>query len=199
MAVRLFLVLVLACLVVEAGPAAETVTIPLALGEAPLFLGEGDAVALPFAAGRDLAGVTAAAVRLRGSGDFFRSLCWNFGDFGGGQWSYREDAGLTATLTVGGAAVATATLRFDQADQPEFAGVNFDTTLALAAADWSALADGNGTVVLGGLDCGHFAAYPEVCVCDPSAGVLEAAFVATLDGDVPAAPAAWGALKARYR
>lgn len=193
------LVVVLASLLAEAGPAAETVTIPLVLAAPPVFLGEGDAVEVPFAAGRDLAGLSAAAVRVRGSGDFFRSICWNFGDFGGGTWSYREDAGLTATVAVGGTVIATATLRFDQADHADFVGVNFDTTLALAAGDWSALVDGNGTVVLGGLDCDHFAVYPEVCVCDPSAGVLEAALVAILDGDVPAAPSAWGAFKARYR
>ncbi|MFN2371997.1 MAG: hypothetical protein ABR506_12715, partial [Candidatus Krumholzibacteriia bacterium] len=97
MFVRLLLVLALAAGLEEAAPAAETVTVPLPLADPPVFLGEGDAVELPFAAGRDLAGLSAAAVRVRGSGDFFRSICWNFGDFGGGQWSYREDAGLTAT------------------------------------------------------------------------------------------------------
>lgn len=199
MFVRVMLVLVLASLTAEAGPAAETVTIPLALTNPPVFLGDGGVAVLPFAAGRDLAGLTAAAVRVRGSGDFFRSLCWNFGDFGGGTWSYREDAGLTATVAVDGTVIATATLRFDQADHADFVGVNFDTTLALAAEDWSALVEGNGTVVLGPLDCDHTASYPETCVCDPSAGVLEAAFVATLDDGVPAAPSAWGALKARFR
>ncbi|MFN2370038.1 MAG: hypothetical protein ABR506_02670 [Candidatus Krumholzibacteriia bacterium] len=195
----MMLVLVLASLTAEAGPAAETVSVPLPLADPPVLLGDGGIAVLPFAAGRDLAGLTAAAVRVRGSGDFIRSLCWNFGDFGGGQWTYREDAGLTATVAVDGTVIATATLRFAQADHPDFVGVNFDSTLVFAAGDWSALADGNGTVVLGGLDCHHAASYPEACACEPSAGVLEAAFVATLDGDLPAAPAAWGALKARFR
>lgn len=198
MRILLSILAMAAAMTVPAG-AAETVTIPLALTNPPVFLGDGGVAVLPFAAGRDLAGLTAAAVRVRGAGDFIRSFCWNFGDFGGGQWSYREDAGLTATVEVGGTVIATATLRFDKADHPDFVGVNFDTTLALAAGDWSALVDGNGTVVLGGLDCHHAAVYPETCVCDPSAGVLEAAFVATLDGGLPAAPAAWGAFKARYR
>ena len=74
-----------------------------------------------------------------------------------------------------------------------------DATLILDAPDWSFLADGTGTLVLGGLPCAYDPTHPEVCVCDPSLQILIMDLVVGLDGTVPAAPASWGALKSRYR
>ncbi|MBE0565105.1 MAG: hypothetical protein IH621_04045 [Krumholzibacteria bacterium] len=192
-------IILLAAAAATAVGAAELVPVPLDLGEPPLFIQAGETASVPFDAGRPLEGMTGGAVALRGSGDFLRTICWTFGGYGGGQWLRREDEGLTVALKAGDTVVAEATLRYAEADYPGFVGVNFDTTLVLAADDWSALAGGTGTIVFGPLDCDYFPSYPEVCICDPSAGLLEATFVATVGDGVPVVPAAWGAVKARYR
>jgi hypothetical protein len=138
-------------------------------------------------------------VRFAGSGWFERSVCWQFGNYGGGVWFHREDVGAAAYLLDAGETGPGATLVLASSDHPDLESIAFDATLVLPAADWSLLADGAGTVVLQGLDCEHFAVYPEVCICDASAALTGVALVVALDGEVPADSQTWGALKARYR
>ena len=178
---------------------AELVVVPLDLGETPLDLRGEERVEVPFDAGRSLAGATSVALRVVGSGRFERSVCWQFGDYGGGVWFYREDVGVVAALSVAGEVRAETSLVVASADHPDLDQTAFDATMVLAASDWSFLADGRGTVVLEGLDCEHFAHHPEVCICDPSAALTGASLIVALDGEVPTSRRAWGALKACYR
>lgn len=178
---------------------AEIVTIPLELPESPCFLRGGDRVAFSFDAGRPLPGATSVALRVAGTGRFARSVCWHFGNYGGGVWFRREDVGVTAMLLDAGAARADTTLVLAADAHPDLDQIAFEATLVLAGEDWSFLTDGRGSVLLDGLDCAHFAVYPEVCICDPSAALTGVSLVVALDGEVPAAARSWGALKARYR
>ena len=177
----------------------EVVEIPLELPDTPLYVRGGDRFEVGFDAGRPLSGATGVAVRLAGSGWFARSICWQFGNYGGGVWSHREDVGATASLLAAGEPVTDATLVLAAGDHPDLETIDFDAALALTAVDWSFLADGTGTVVLQGLDCAHFAVYPEVCICDMSAALTGVSLLVALDGEVPVGKATWGAFKARYR
>lgn len=199
---RTALVAVLAAALAAGAVAGEIVEIPLALPEVPLFLGEAGqeaVVLLPFDAGRPLTDISQLGLRLVGAGDFARNFCWNFGDFGGGVWTHPDVVGLTGGLRDGAVTRSGTTLSFDPADYPQDIGINLDTVLILADDDWTCLADGTGTIELRGLDCTYDPSHPEVCICDASLVLLSVTLVVARDGALPAAPAAWGAVKARYR
>lgn len=196
---RRMLTVAVAAMLCAAPLRAGIITVPLELGEIPWFLQAGEVVLLPFDAGRPLVNVSQVGVHLTGAGTFNRNFCWNEGDFGGGVWYHRDVLGLEAGLKQGSTLLAGTTLSYDPAVHPADIGVNLDLVLVLDGDDWSCLADGTGTVALRGLECGYFPSYPEVCVCDESMVLTAVSLVVATDGSLPAAPAAWGAFKARYR
>ncbi len=196
----LTIILLLAALAAPLAAPAEVIVIPLALPEVPLFLEAGTSYLVPFDAGRPLEDINQVGVRIKGTDTYFRDFCWTSGDYGAGQWWYRDVLGLELGIKDGGTILALTTRSYDPDDHPDDLDVILDTVVVMhPAGDWSGLADGTGTVVLTGLDCAYTPSDPEVCACDPSMTLTEAELVVTTGTDVPAAPTTWGVLKARYR
>lgn len=199
MAPQSALILVVGVLLAAGPSPAEIVVIPLEPGETPLVLEAGVGYALPFDLGRPLTDIAQVGLRLVGSETYYRDYCWTDGDFEAGQWWHRDVLGLAAALMDDGAPRAEAVLAWQPQDHPQDLGVNLDTVVILQAGDWSFLADGAAEVVLQGLGCTYAPLPPEVCDCDPSFTLMRLELVVATDGSLPAGPAAWGALKARYR
>ena len=194
-------VLILALVLIPAIPctAGEIITLPLELPDSPLYMSEpGYGTLLAFDAERALDDVSAVRLHVTGSYSTQRSFCWLFGGFGGGVWTYPEDAGLSMGFLDAETTLCLTRCEFAQSDE----SVDFDLELGFDCGetpDWSFLAGGSGVVLVEGLSCEYFPSYPEVCGCDASAAVTSAVLVIELDVTVPADETSWGALKARYR
>lgn len=180
--------------------ATEIITLPLELGASELYVRPGDDYQLAFDVERELLDVSDVRLHVVGTYTNSRSFCWNFGNFGGGVWSYREDAGLLIGLQAG----ETQTCVTQQVFEPVESGVTvYDFVLDLHCGDedpdWSFLSGGSGIVHLTGLDCYHFPEYPEICICEHSAMVSSAELIIELGTGVAIETWHWGVLKDRYR
>jgi len=197
---------ILAALVIVAsalGPpcvATEIITLPLELGTSELYIRPGDDYQYAFDAERELLDVSDVRLRVVGTYTNSRSFCWNFGNFGGGTWSYREDAGLLIELQAAETEACLTRHVFDPAGSGLTA---YDFVLDLHCGDenpdWSFLSHGSGTIHLDGLACDHLPEYPEVCICEHSAMVSAAELIIELGTGVAVEAWHWGVLKDRYR
>lgn len=178
----------------------EEVILPLDLGVPELYLRPGDDIRLDFDAASELTGITGAVLHVTGTYWNARSYCWQFGNPGGGVWSYDEEAGLSQGFVAEQELICVTEHVFAAAENEE---ASFDFELIFdcgsPGADWSIFAAGTGTVYLTGLDCDHFPSYPEVCICDHSAMVESATLVIQLEDQVAVEQLSWGLIKARYR
>ena len=85
-----------------AGPAgAGLVPVSVITFDDARYLDAGGTLELPFDAGRSLENVTQVGLRMTVEGYFGHSICWTFGNYGGGTWTHREDVGLTVGFRQG--------------------------------------------------------------------------------------------------
>ena len=91
-------ILLAASLLAAPALAAELVTVPLDLGDGALSLCDDDDFRFAFDAGRELTDVTQVSLRVTATYSVARSICWLFGNYGGGVWSYNGDVGLYVGL-----------------------------------------------------------------------------------------------------
>jgi hypothetical protein len=181
-------------------PAAEIVKISVPLDERPLYLRPGDHLELPFNAHRALIDIVDVRLRVTGSYSNDRSVCWEFGNFGAGTWTYDGPAGLGVSILDLDARVCETSHVFPPVGEN---GTAFDFELSFDCGaeepDWSFLSPGMGTIHLTGLDCEHSPVYPEICICGHSAELGSVALIVRLGSGVAASRSSWGMLKALYR
>jgi hypothetical protein len=180
--------------------ATEVLTLPLELGASQLYLRPGEDYRLEFDAEYDLPDIGEVRLHLVGTYNNVRSICWDFGDFGGGTWSYSEDAGLFTSFLDEGIAVCATQHLFEPVVSEDTA---YDLELVFQCgdevADWSFLSPGSGVLQLMGLSCTHLPEFPEVCICEPSATVSSAELIIELNTGTPVETRDWGAIKSQYR
>jgi hypothetical protein len=180
--------------------AAEIVTVPIDAGNQPLYLLPDENHDLAFAAGRELPDISDVRLHVTGTYGNARSICWNFGDYGGGTWVYAENHGLAiALLRFSEPVCVTTQILLPEMSETVPYDRTFDFDCGSDPEDWSFLADGTGVVRLTGLGCEHSPSYPEVCLCDHSATVDSAELLITLGTGVAVARNSWTAIKGLYR
>ncbi len=181
-------------------PATEVITLSLELDDSQLYIRPGENYLLEFNAERELLDISDVRLHVVGTYNNSRSICWQFGNYGGGTWSYTEDAGLLISFRDAGSALCVTQHVFDPSVSEVIA---YDIELAFDctedAPDWSFLSQGSGVVHLTGLDCNHFPSYPEVCICEHSAMVSSAELIIELGSGTAVERWNWGVLKDRYR
>jgi hypothetical protein len=190
------------CLILTAttGVAAELVTVPLDLGGETLYLLPFEVQDLAFDAGRELPDITDVRLHVTGTYGNARSICWNFGAYGGGTWTYTEDHGLVLGFVDGPDPCCLT----PQVLLPAMAEVvpyerTLDFDCGADPVDWTHLADGTGVVRLTGLECEYHPSYPEVCLCEHSATVTSAELLITLGTGVAVERSDWSSIKGLCR